>query len=204
MRHRHIRFPPIANIGTERRLVHQTTMAIDAAPAERFIWQGQPVQGIRFAPQDLFAVPFAALWLLMVLAILLLASTGELTEVDPLTYVVLPIFLLAGLHMLVGRFLVDRAARRRTHYYLTTQRAVIESGWFRPSRRSVSLAAVPDTLSRRSERARDCAVRFSRHVRDDSAKLARVIGFITSALFVARDYRALFRQARGLRSHTPH
>src|SRR4051794_35043330 len=114
-------------------------MAIDIAPGERILWQGQPVQGIRFAPQDAFAVPFAAFWLLIVLAIFLVTLTGQATNVDPLTYVILPIFLLVGLYMLVGRFLVDRMARRRTHYYLTDKRALIESGLVRASRRSVSL-----------------------------------------------------------------
>jgi hypothetical protein len=119
-------------------------MTTDIAPGERIIWQGQPTQGIRFAPQDAFAVPFAAFWLLMVLAIFLTAATGQMTNVDPMTYVVLPFFLLIGLYMLFGRFLVERAARRRTHYILTSQRALIESGLFRRSRRSVSLAAVPE------------------------------------------------------------
>jgi len=119
-------------------------MTIDLAPGERIIWQGQPTQGFRLAPQDAFAVPFAAFWLFMVSMMLLLAFTGEMKEVDPLAYVIMPVFLIIGLYMLFGRFVVDRAARRRIHYYLTTERAVIEGGMFRPSRRSVSLAAAPE------------------------------------------------------------
>ena len=129
-------------------------MAIDIAPGERIIWKGQPVQGIRLAPQDAFAIPFAAFWLLIVLSILFLAITGRATEVDPFLYVILPVFLLIGLHMLAGRFLVDRAGRRRTYYYLTNQRAFIESGLFRPSRRSVSLAAVPEIRFRAGRNGR--------------------------------------------------
>lgn len=129
-------------------------MAIEIAPGERIIWQGQPVQGVRLAPQDAFAIPIAAFWLFIVLAIFLLAITGEAENVDPLTYVILPVFLLIGLHMLAGRFLVDRAARQRTHYYLTNQRALIESGLFRPNRRSVSLAAVPEIRVRAGRKGR--------------------------------------------------
>lgn len=119
-------------------------MAIDLAPGERIIWQGQPKQGFRLAPQDAFAVPFAAFWLFAVLMIFLLTFTGEMKEVDPLAYVIMPIFLIIGLYMLVGRFLVDRAARGRTFYYLTTERAFIAAGLWRPYRRSVNLAAAPE------------------------------------------------------------
>lgn len=119
-------------------------MAIDLAPGERIIWQGQPTQGFRLAPQDAFAVPFAAFWLFMVSVMFLSASTGEMTVVDPLAYLIMPVFLIIGLYMLFGRFLVDRSARRRVYYYLTTERAVIDGGMFRPSRRSVSLAAAPE------------------------------------------------------------
>ncbi len=49
---------------------------------------------------------------------------------------------------------MDPAARRRTHYYLTNQRALIESGLFRPSRRSVSLAAVPEIRVRMGRKGR--------------------------------------------------
>ena len=149
-----VRFRPKADIGIDSGIVHQTAMTLETSLDERIIWQGQPTQGIRFGAQDIFAVPFAAFWVLMVLAIFLLGATGELREVDSLAYIILPIFLLFGLHMLIGRFLVDRAARRRTHYYLTNQRAIIESGLFLQSRRSVSLAALPEIHFRSGRKGR--------------------------------------------------
>lgn len=129
-------------------------MATDIALGERIIWQGQPVQGIRLAPQDAFAIPFAAFWLLIIVSIFVITITGAAENVDPLTYVILPIFLLIGLYMLAGRFVVDAAARRRTRYYLTDQRVLIESGLFRPSRRSVSLAAIPEIRIRAGRKGR--------------------------------------------------
>lgn len=129
-------------------------MTIDLAPGERIIWQGQPTQGFRLAPQDAFAVPFAAFWLFMVTMMFVLAFTGEMKEVDPLAYVIMPVFLMVGLYMLFGRFLVDRAARCRTHYYLTTQRAVIEGGLLRTNGRSVNLAAAPEIRFRGRRRGR--------------------------------------------------
>ena len=119
-------------------------MTIDLAPGEQIVWKGQPTQGFRLAPQDAFAVPFAAFWLLIVTVIFVLTFTSETKDINPLAYVIMPVFLMVGLYMLFGRFFVDRAARRRIHYYLTNQRAVIEGGLFRSNRRSVSLAAAPE------------------------------------------------------------
>ena len=129
-------------------------MPMDLGPSEWIIWQGQPAQGFRLSPQDAFAVPFAAFWLLTVLAIFGLILSGEATHVDPFAYVVLPIFLLVGFYMLVGRFIVDRAARRRTNYYLTNQRALIETGLFRLALSSVSLAALPEVRFRAARKGR--------------------------------------------------
>lgn len=119
-------------------------MAIKTDPSEQIIWQGQPRQGFRLAAQDAFAIPFAAFWLFVVITIFTLALTDQVQDIQPLFWVIIPVFLLIGLHMLFGRFIVDRAARKRTWYYLTSERAVIESGLWRPIHRSVSLAALPE------------------------------------------------------------
>lgn len=129
-------------------------MQFDLGPGERVIWQGQPAQGFRFAPQDIFAVPFAAFWLLVILIIFGLIISGEATSVDPVVYIILPVFISVGLYMLAGRFIVDMIARRRTRYYLTNQRALIESGLFRPALSSVSLAAVSEIKFRGGRQGR--------------------------------------------------
>lgn len=145
---------PIAAIRFVERLVYQATMTILFAPGEHIIWQGQPAQGIRLAPQDAFAIPFAAVWLFIVVAGCWVAITGDTENVDPFFYIMMPLFLLLGLYMLIGRFVVDKVGRRRTHYHLTNQRALIESGLFRQSRRSVSLAAVPEIRFRAGRKGR--------------------------------------------------
>lgn len=129
-------------------------MALDLGPDERVIWQGRPAQGLRFTPQDVFAVPFSAFWLLIVLTVFGLILTGGAKRVDPIAYVILPAFIAVGLYMLVGRFVVDSAARRRTSYYLTNRRAVIEAGLFRATIRSVSLAALPEIKFRTGRKGR--------------------------------------------------
>ena len=129
-------------------------MALDLGPGERVIWQGQPAQGFRFAAQDAFAVPFAAFWLLTVLVIFGLILSGGATDVAPVAYIILPVFISVGLYMLFGRFIVDRSARRRTKYYLTNQRALIEAGLIRATLSSVSLAALPEVKFRSGRRGR--------------------------------------------------
>ena len=115
-------------------------MGVELGSDETLIWRGQPTQGLRFSPQDIFAVPFAALWLLLVIVMFGFVLT-DAQDVDPFAYLMLPVFVVIGLYMLVGRFAVDIVARRRTHYMLTDQRAVIESGLFTAHRASVNLAA---------------------------------------------------------------
>lgn len=113
-------------------------------PGERILWQGQPVQGLRFAPVDIFAVPFTAVWLGIVVVAFSAAVQEPEARSNPMLFFMIPLFVGVGLHMLVGRFVVDIFARRRTRYFLTNQRAVIESGLFRSSVSSVSLATAPE------------------------------------------------------------
>jgi hypothetical protein len=130
------------------------SMQFDLGPGERVIWQGQPAQGFRFAPQDIFAVPFSVFWFLIVLIISGVAISGEENSIDPVFYLILPVFFSLGVYMLLGRFIVDRIARRRTRYYLTNERALIESGLFRPTLSSVSLAVVSEIKFRGGRQGR--------------------------------------------------
>lgn len=99
-------------------------------------------------------VPFSIFWLGIVLSISLMTATGDIHNVDPMTYVILPVFVAVGLYMLVGRFLVDIYARRHTEYVLTDQRAIIASGIIRSTTRSVNLAAAAEIRYRQGRRGR--------------------------------------------------
>jgi hypothetical protein len=129
-------------------------MSLNLSSDERIIWQGKPAQGFRLSPQDVFAVPFAIFWLLMVLTIFGSILTGGATHVDPMAFIILPVFILVGIYLLIGRFIVDRLARRRTNYYLTNQRALIETGLFRSALISVSLLTLPEVRFRSGRRER--------------------------------------------------
>jgi PH (Pleckstrin Homology) domain-containing protein len=119
-------------------------MEFQLASGERLLWRGAPAPGVRFHAYDLFLIPFGIFWLFMVLAIFGVLAFGEQTETDPVAYVMLPFFLLIGVYFVFGRFLTDMIMRGRTEYALTSRRAVIESGYWRKTTRSVNLAAVAE------------------------------------------------------------
>jgi hypothetical protein len=118
-------------------------MDFQLTSGERVIWRGAPGQGLRLHAQDWFAIPFAVVWLGIILSVFI-ASPQDASGTDPAPYFILPFFLLIGVYILVGRFVIDMAARSRTEYALTNHRAIIESGVFRKSIRSVNLAAAPE------------------------------------------------------------
>lgn len=126
--------------GTASRMTNPTELPI-LSVGERIIWQGAPKPGIWLESADAFAIPFTILWLGIVVVINAVALTSEVSEVDPLAYVILPLFLAIGIYMAIGRFFVARLSRSRTRYFLTDRRAIIREGIFRTRERSVNLAA---------------------------------------------------------------
>jgi hypothetical protein len=118
-------------------------MDLQLTSGERVIWQGSPGRGLRFQAQDWFAVPFAALWLGLILSFFVRAPKQTTPDGAPFDFI-LPFFILIGVYMLVGRFVIDMIVRSRTEYALTNRRAIIESGIFSKSTRSVNLAAAPE------------------------------------------------------------
>jgi len=107
---------------------------------ERVIWSGQPRQGLMLRGIDGFAIPFALLWTSIPLIGALTAMAGPKGN----AFALLPTvpFVLIGLYLLIGRFFVDAAQRRRTDYALTGERIVIVSGLVSRSVRSLALRSL--------------------------------------------------------------
>ena len=118
-------------------------MEFQLTSGERVIWRGAPQKGLKFQSQDWFSIPFAAVWLGLVSSFFFKARNDSKPD-DPGVYFVLPFFLVIGIYMLGGRYIIDMLVRGGTEYALTNQRAIIESGLFRRSTRSFSLAAAPE------------------------------------------------------------
>jgi len=104
---------------------------------EEVLWIGQPRQGLLFAVLDFYLVPFMMLWLSFVLTFIYFS----LRDGAPMILISLfgvPAFM-AGLFLLVGRFFLDARSRKLTSYALTSKRALIATGIFSRSVRTIEL-----------------------------------------------------------------
>jgi hypothetical protein len=96
------------------------------ASGERVIWEGRPSTRLLVLRKiDAFLIPFAVVWTAFVALMFFgrVASSGGFSAIPFL-------LLLAGLYILVGRFVYDRHVRSRTAYALTNKRALIARSAF--------------------------------------------------------------------------
>jgi hypothetical protein len=108
---------------------------------ENIVWMGQPASGIRFRPGDIFLIPFSLLWG----GFAIFWEAMALRAGAPLFFALWGIpFVLVGLYMIIGRFVVDAFARTRTRYAVTSRRALILSGLITPHIRSIDLKGTND------------------------------------------------------------
>ena len=90
---------------------------------EKIVWWGQPAQGLLFTSKDWFMVPFS----LMFAGFAVFWESSVMAAPNSPTFMRLwgvP-FLLVGLYLVVGRFLVDAWARRGITYAVTDKRILI-------------------------------------------------------------------------------
>ena len=93
-------------------------------PGERALWVGRPAQGLRFNSADILLVPFTCMWC----GFSIFWEVGVLQTRGPSMFFAIwgiP-FVLVGLFMVFGRFLLDATLRRNTAYALTDKRLLIE------------------------------------------------------------------------------
>jgi hypothetical protein len=105
---------------------------------ERVLWTGEPKQGIRLSPLDVFAIPFSLFWTGGV--IFMFISTLDTPGFPDF---VLILFLIFGLYFTFGRFLHDASIRKRIHYAVTNERALTISGFGSPKLTSQDLQRLP-------------------------------------------------------------
>jgi hypothetical protein len=91
---------------------------------EEIIWSGRPATGLLFTGQDIFLIPFSLLWGGIVLfgAFATLTQTKEQPGFPALFLIP---FVLIGIYLIVGRFIVDAWLRTSTRYALTNKRILI-------------------------------------------------------------------------------
>jgi hypothetical protein len=123
-------------------------LARELAGSEKALWSGQPKQGVVFRAMDLFVVPLSLAW--CGIAIFIFFQSMRAPKVPIFFYPFSFVFVLVGIYIVVGRFLVDARQRSRTFYAVTNERIIIASGLFSRTLKSIDLKTLAEmSLSER-------------------------------------------------------
>ncbi|HEX4081079.1 MAG TPA: PH domain-containing protein [Rhizomicrobium sp.] len=113
---------------------------------EKIIWTGRPRQGLLLTSRDALLVPFSILWggfaIFWEYSVLFLVRPHRSAAAHAPPAIIFPLFgagfVLVGLFLMFGRFLLDAQLRKGTIYAVTDQRVLIlRSG---PMNKFVSLS----------------------------------------------------------------
>jgi hypothetical protein len=122
---------------------------------ESLLWSGQPRGGIRLRGQDALLIPISLLWGGFAIFWEFMALTATTKAPGPVA-VVFPLFglpfVIIGLYLIFGRFIVDAKVRARTYYGVTNERIIIISGLFAQQTKSLQLRTLTEvSYTRRSD-----------------------------------------------------
>src|SRR5258708_9961829 len=119
------------------------------ASGEKLLWSGQPRAGIRLRGSDVFVIPFSVLWC----GFAIFWESMVVRKGAPVFMMIWGIpFILVGLYVVFGRFIVDSLNRRKTFYGITSERIIIISSLFSQQIKSLNLRTLTDvSLSERGD-----------------------------------------------------
>ncbi len=122
---------------------------------EHLLWKGRPRGGIRLRGIDFFLIPFSLIWSGFAFfagfaaVVSVKRGSNDWSALIP----VIP-FVLAGFYILIGRFFVDAITRSKTEYAVTNRRAIIVSGLFSRSIKSIDLRSTSEiALNERGDKS---------------------------------------------------
>ena len=120
---------------------HSNFLNSQLAPGESLLWSGSPRQGVFFRASDAYTIPFSLLWC----GFAVFWNFGVWYSDAPIFFRIWGIpFLVVGAYMVIGRFFVDAWQRSKTYYGLTNERALITSGIFSRSVKSIYLKTLTE------------------------------------------------------------
>lgn len=105
---------------------------------EKLLWAGKPQTGIVFGRSDIFLIPFSILWCGFAIFWVIMASQAGFFALFGVPFV------LIGLIMVFGRFIIDAKQRENTVYGLTSNRIIIKSGIYRKTIKSLNIRTLSD------------------------------------------------------------
>jgi Bacterial PH domain len=108
---------------------------------EHLLWSSQPRQGLMLRGADAFMIPFSLLWG----GFAFFWEGTVLVSGAPFFFALWGIpFVLVGMYMIFGRFLVEAKQRETTWYGVTNERIIIVSGLFSRKVKSLNLRTLTD------------------------------------------------------------
>ena len=120
---------------------HKAAQQIQAqlSPGESLLWWGRPRQGVVFRASDLFVIPFSLLWG----GFAIYWAYGAYRSGAPGVILLIgAAFVLIGVYIILGRFVVDTLTRRHTCYGVTDDRVLIVNGFPTTKTRSMGLSTL--------------------------------------------------------------
>jgi len=116
-------------------------------PGERVVWSGIPGQGLLLTGADALMIPFSLVWC----GLAIFWETSVLSTPAPFFFRLFGIpFVLIGLYVVIGRFLLDAWVRRGMQYAVTNKRILISRTGPFAKLTAVSLDNLPEaTLTER-------------------------------------------------------
>jgi hypothetical protein len=113
---------------------------ISLLPGERVLWEGRPSRHRLFRSTDVLLVPLSLMWC----AFAVFWESGVLVSGAPIFFVAWGVpFVLFGLYIVAGRFVVRAVSSRRTRYVITDFRVVVHAGWSGNRLTTAYLRALP-------------------------------------------------------------
>lgn len=119
----------------------EKTIRNELSGNERMVWYGRPKQGIVFRSSDAFMIPFSLLWG----GFAIVWETSAILGGAPLFFCIFGVpFVVIGLYIIFGRFIVDAKQRERIYYGVSTERVIIISGLFNKRVKSLNIKTLSD------------------------------------------------------------
>lgn len=105
---------------------------------ENLLWTGKPKNGIVFRQADIFLIPFSILWCGFAVFWVIMALQAGLFALFGIPFVIV------GLFLVFGRFIIDSKQRKNTTYGLTEDRIIIKSGITSKKVKSLNIKTLSD------------------------------------------------------------